>query len=88
MDRNGFIQFLDSYNKGQVNGERAKEFLITYCIERGKKYNSDLENFAIIAIMRGNFHFFYAIQWYKIKYQIKELYKVLPNGGRHLILIY
>lgn len=88
MDRAEFIQFLTSYNNGSVDVNNAKKFLIDYCIERGKKYDSNMEKFATFAIMYSSHYLSYAIQWYKIKFQINELFKVLPSGGRQLILIY
>lgn len=88
MDRNEFIQFLILYNNKELSMDRAKKFLINYCIERGKKYDNKMEKFVTFTIMYNSFYLAYAVQWYKIKFQINELFKVLPNGERQLILIY
>lgn len=88
MDRNEFIQFLILYNNKELSMDRAKKFLISYCIERGKKYDREMEKFVTFAIMYNSSYLAYAVQWYRVKFQINELYKVLPNGERQLILIY
>lgn len=88
MDRNEFIQFLTLYNNRELSMDRAKKFLINYCVERGKKYDSRMEKFATFAIMYNSHCLSHAVQWYRVKFQINELYKVLPNGERQLILIY
>lgn len=88
MDRNDFVDFLTLYDNRVLNMDRAKKFLINYCIERGKKYDREMEKFVTFAIMYNSSYLAYAVQWYRIKFQVNELYKVLPNGERQLILIY
>ena len=88
MDRREFIQFLTLYNNRELSMDRAKKFLINYCVERGKKYDRKMEKFVTFAIMYNSSYLAYAVQWYRIKFQVNELYKVLPNGARQLILIY
>lgn len=88
MDRDKFIHFLTLYHNGGVDMNNSKQFLIDYCIERGKKYDSNMEKFVNLALIYSPYYLSYAIQWYKIKFQINELFKVLPNGERQIILIY
>lgn len=88
MNRSEFIRFLTLYNNKSLDTNIAENFLINYCIERGKKYDRKMEKFVTFAIMYNSPHLAYAVQWYKIKFQINELFKVFPNGVRQLILIY
>lgn len=88
MDKDAFIHFLTLYNNGSVDIGKSRQVLIDYCIERGKKYDSKMEDFVNLALMFSTYHLSYAIQWYKVKFQINELFKVLPNGERQIILIY
>lgn len=88
MDRSEFIHFLTLYNNKSLDMSSAKKFLINYCIERGKKYDRKMEKFIDFALIYDSYYLSFAIQYYKIKFQINELFKVLPNGVRQLILIY
>lgn len=88
MDRKSFIKFLYEFYNG-ITLDKVEWFLRTYCIERGKSDINVINKFIAYVIMSDSYEYVqYAIQWYRIKFNVRELSITLNNKDKKIIYIF
>lgn len=93
MDKQRFIQLIMNYYNGVIKQDELYELIYSYCIDKGKDSKASEIFVNFITSFSGSFPIISNIvniikkDW-GIKYDIIEVFEVLPNGKTKLIKIY
>lgn len=89
MDKDKVLEYCIKYKKGTLNIEEASNWILAYCLENNKEEQlSKTFTTLILGMGLDVMCLSHMYNYYKDKYQFKELYTPNINGVQVLIHIY